>query len=141
MPILKEKDKEPITERLAKMDAPVRIINFTQDFECQFCRETRGLMEELAALSDKLSIDVYDFQGDEDQVKKYNIDKIPATVIEGDRDHGIRFFGIPAGYEFATVLEAVVGVSTGRSGLSERTRERIGQIDRPLHLQVFVTPT
>jgi len=141
MAFIEEKDRQPILDRLKDMDKPVKIINFTQELECQYCRETRELMEELAGMSDKLSIEVYNFQTDKEKAEQYKIDKIPATVIEGAKDFGIRFYGIPAGYEFVSLLEAIVAASGVKSTLNEKTREKLKAIDKPLHFQVFVTPT
>lgn len=141
MAIIEEKDRKEIRKRLAEMTGPVKIINFTQELECQFCRETRQLLQELSELSDKLSCEVYNFQLDKEIATAYKIDKIPATVIEGAKDYGIRYYGIPAGYEFATLLDAVISVSKGDSGLGESTREKLKAITKPVHIQVYVTPT
>jgi glutaredoxin-like protein len=141
MPIIQERDRIEIQKRLEAMEKPVKIVYFAQEFECYFCRETRELMEEFAALSDQISLEVYDFVKDKDVADKYNVDKIPAAVLEGDQDYGIRFFGIPAGYEFSSLLEDVLMVSRGDSGLEESSRQKLAQLSKPLHLQVFVTPT
>ena len=141
MSLIEEKDKKAIQDKLKDVAGPVKIINFTQELQCQYCRETRQLMEELAALSGKLSVEVFDFEIDKEKAKKYNIDKIPATVIEGPKDYGIRFYGIPAGYEFATLLEDIVAVSKSKTGLADKTREKLKTVTQPVHIQVFVTPT
>lgn len=95
----------------------------------------------VAALSGKLSFEVYDFVADEDQARKYHVDKIPATVIVGDKDYGIRFFGIPSGYEFGSVISAIAMVSKRESGLTAETKKKLATLTKPLHLEVFVTPT
>jgi len=141
MAFITERDRKGIQDRLKALDNPVRLINFTQELECQFCRETRQLATELAELSEKLTVDVYNFQIDKDRVDQYRIDKIPAIVVEGTKDYGIRYYGIPAGYEFASLLETTVRVSQGDSGLTPESREKIGRLDQPVHIQVFVTPT
>lgn len=119
----------------------MKLVHFTQELECRSCPETRRLLQEMAELSDKLSLDVYNFQLDREEVAQYQIDKVPATVIEGAKDYGIRFYGLPSGYEFVTLLEDILAVSRGRSQLSAPTVEQLRGVDRPLHLQVFVTPT
>ncbi len=141
MGFLQEKDKEYIRDLFSKMENEVIITNFTQEIECQYCRETRQILEEISELSDKITLRVYNFVNDKEIAQKYNIDKIPATVIEGKKDYGIRYYGIPSGYEFSSLIEDIVDVSKGDSGLSEESRELLKQIDAPLHLQVFVTPT
>jgi len=139
--MLQEKERKLVTEVFKGLRNPVKLINFTQELECPFCRETRQLLMEVSQLSDKLSLEVYNFQLDREKVSQYNIDKIPATVIEGGKDYGIRYYGAPFGYEFATLLTDIVDVSKGESGLEPKTREELKRIDRKVHLQVFVTPT
>lgn len=141
MGLLQDRDRKTVEKEFAKLQDPVKLINFTQETECQFCQHTRELMEEVASLSDKLSVEVYDFVKDKDKTIQYNIDKIPATVIEGKKDYGIRFFGIPSGYEFTTLMEDIISVSTGESGLSEKSKSLVQTIITPIHIQVFVTPT
>jgi len=141
MPLLTEKDAQTLRKRFEKLDKPVKIVNFTQELECQFCRETRGLVEEVADLSEKIKVEVYNFQIDKEKAAEFKIDKIPATVVMADKDAGVRFFGIPSGYEFASLLESIEMVSTGKSHLSAESLAKIAAIDKDVHIQVFVTPT
>ncbi len=83
--MLGEKEKKVISEVFKGLKNSVKLINFTQELECQFCRETREILTELAAFSDKLSLEVYNFQLDKQKVDQYGVDKIPATVIEGGK--------------------------------------------------------
>lgn len=142
MSFIKEEDRKYIKDRFDKeMKDKVKIIYFTQDFECQFCRETRQILEELKSLSDKIEIEVHEFDKEQSIAESYGIDKIPATIITGKKDYRIRFFGIPSGYEFSTLLEDIIHVSKGETNLKENVKEEIRKIDKSLHIQVFVTPT
>lgn len=141
MSFIGERDRQAIQDRLRDLPSPVKLINFTQQLECQYCRETRDLLTELAELSDQLTLEVYNFQIDKAKVEEYKIDKIPATVIVGAKDYGIRYYGIPAGYEFASLLEDMIAVSKGESGLSAKSKEKVRAVTVPIHIQVFVTPT
>ena len=109
--------------------------------ECLYCKETRQLLQEVSALSEKIKLNIYDFEGDKEKVDEYGIDKIPATIILNEKDYGIRFFGIPSGYEYASLIETIVDVSKGKTGLSQKTKEALKGVDRNIHIQVFVTPT
>jgi len=129
---------------LASMAKPVKMVLFDQqEMECLYCRETHQLAEEVSQLSDKLSLEVYGLKSDAEMAEKYGIDKIPAITIlgEGDRDYGIHYYGIPSGYEFASLLEDLKMVAAGDSGLEPETRQMLAGLEKPLHLQVFVTPT
>ena len=134
-------DAQEIRERLTEMVNPVRLIHFTQELGLEYGREAKQLMEELAGLSDKLSVEVLNFQLDKERAAEYGIDKVPATVLRNGKDHGIRFYGIPAGHEFATVLDTILALSRGDSGLKPESREKLAAVTAPLHLEVFVTPT
>ncbi len=144
MALLSEKDAKVVAERLSKLAGPVTITMFTQEFECDYCAQTRQLAQELAGLSaGKVTVEVYDFVRDKAQADALGIDKIPALAIRAARgeDHGIRFFGVPAGYEFASLLETLDLVARGDSELAPAVREKLKSLDAPLKLQVFVTPT
>ena len=142
MSFIKEEDRKYIKDRFGKeMRDNVKIIYFTQDFECQFCRETRQILEELDSLSDKIEMELHEFGKEKDVAESYGIDKIPAIIIKGKKDYGIRFFGIPSGYEFSTLLEDIIHVSRGETNLKENVKEEIRKIDKSVHIQVFVTPT
>jgi glutaredoxin-like protein len=141
MPILKDEDRKEVSEQLAGLSGAVRLVMFTQDFECHYCAETRELVQEIASLSDKVDAVVYDFVADKQEADAYRIDKIPAIAVVGGKDYGVRLYGVPSGYEFVSLMEAIQVVSSGQSELSEVTREALAKMTDPVHLQVFVTPT
>ena len=141
---LMDKDtQDQVRNLLAAVQSPVTIHMFTQEFECGYCKETRQIAEEVAELSDLVTLEVHDFIEDQALAESMGIDKIPALAINGenDRDYGIRFYGIPSGYEFTSLLEAILAVGTGENELDPQTLEFLESIDSPLHIQVFVTPT
>ena len=139
--LLTQDFRQAIQDRLESMESPVKLVNFTQELECQFCRETRELLEEIAGLSDNLTLEMYNFQLDKEEVSRYKVDKIPAIAVAGNHDYGIRFYGIPSGYELASLLGVVLYVSRGYSGLKPETADKLRELNAPVHLQVFVTPT
>jgi glutaredoxin-like protein len=145
MSLLRDEDRDQIREEFAGLETPVRLVVFTQEMECQYCSETRQIAEEVAALSDKIELDVYDLLADDELAAEFGVDKLPATIImrggEEPKDFGIRFFGIPSGYEFATLIEDIKMVSSGETGLSDATRQKVAALQSPVHFQVFVTPT
>ena len=144
MAFINEKDAKVIRERLARLPGPVTLTIFTQEFECEYCRQTRELAEEVAGLSaGRVTTEVFDFVRDKTKADQMGIDQIPALAVVGGngKDYGIRFFGIPAGYEFASLLESLEMVAKGDSGLAPATREKLKALSSPLNLQVFVTPT
>jgi glutaredoxin-like protein len=142
MSLIPEEHKEQIKNQLAEaLVNPVRLIMFTQELECQFCAQTKQLITELAGLNDKILAEVRDFVADADLAKQYGVDKIPAIVILGQKDYGVRIYGLPYGHEFQTLVSALAAVSQGKTDLSEETKAKLQAINTPVHIQVFVTLT
>jgi len=141
MGLLQDSDVAEIHQRLEGMTSPVKLIHFTQELNLEYGREARQLLEELAQISAKLSLETYNFLIDKDKAAEYAIDKVPATVIRNSKDYGIRFFGLPAGYEFSVLIDGILAASKGDSGLLPESREKLARLSQPLHLQVFTTPT
>ena len=140
--LIPDDQRENVKKKLAEILVnPVKVLMFTQEPECQFCAQTKQLVTELAALSDKIQAEVHDFVADAELAKQYNIDKIPGIAIIGQKDYGVRIFGLPYGYEFQTMLAALETVSQGKTDLSEETKTRLHAINVPVHIQVFVTLT
>jgi glutaredoxin-like protein len=142
MSLIPDEYKEHLRMELnEKLEKPVKIIIFTQEVECQFCVQTRQLINELATLNDKIKVEIYDFLADSEKAKEYGVDKVPAIVIMSEKDYGIRFYGLPYSYELQTLLEGIINVSKGRTDISEETKKRLKEIKTPVHIQVFVTLT
>ncbi len=149
MPLLSEQDAAAVRGQFEEaLTRPVKMVMFTQEFECMYCRETRQIIEELEALSPLLTVEIYDFVADKELADQYGVDKIPAIVAltagedgEEDVDYGIRFYGIPSGYEFMSLLDAIKLVGGGELNLSQATLDKLATLEEPLHFQVFVTPT
>ncbi|MHB9091733.1 MAG: thioredoxin family protein, partial [Chloroflexota bacterium] len=95
---------------------------------CMYCQETGDLLDEVASLSEHIKVQRYDFVKDQKQVQQYGVDKIPAFVIEGPASHGMKYFGIPSGYEFSTLIEDIVGAGSGDSGLSQETKDELAKL-------------
>jgi len=142
MALIRDEQKERIkNEFREKLENPVKILMFTQEVECQFCAQTRQLINELAPLDERIAVEVYDFVRDASKAKEYAVDKVPALVVMGEKDFGVRFYGLPYGYELQTLLDAVINVSKKQTDLSDETKNRLKEIKKPVHIQVFVTLT
>lgn len=142
MALISDKDKDFITETFAdRLRSDVTVLFFTQEHECMYCRETREFVEELTALSDKLHLETYDLVNDAEVAAAHGIDKIPAIKLIGEQDHGVRFFGMPMGYEFTVIVEDIIDVSWGTSNMDPETMGNVLPIEDKTHIQVFVSPT
>ena len=142
MDLIPEDKKELLKKDFEeKLDKPVKILMFTQEIECRFCSDTRQLAQEIATLSDKITAEVYDFVADAQKAKEYGVDKIPALAIVGEKDYGVRIYGIPYGYELQTLIDAVINVSRGKTDLTDKTKKILSEVKAPVHIQVFVSLT
>jgi len=141
MKFINDSMKKEIEPMLAQLDKEVNLVYFTQKTECRFCSETRELLTELNSVSPRINLEILDLQADQSRARELGVDKIPATVVMTDENRGIRFFGIPGGYEFSSLLDAIHMVSTSVNELSRETRLFLDQLQTDIHLQVFVTPT
>ncbi len=150
MPIMPDKDQKALKDRFKrelKNDVTIRL--FTQKTfgltipgrECRYCDQTQQLMEELATLSPKLHLEVKDFYSQTQEAKDAGVERIPAILLTATGGSNVKFYGIPAGHEFANVLEDIVTLSRGVSPLSMETRKKLKQVKEAVHIQVFVTPT
>ncbi|MCX9014564.1 MAG: thioredoxin family protein [Candidatus Methanoperedens sp.] len=139
--VFSDAEKKTINKKFESLVNDVQLVMFTQEHECHFCKETRDMVEGLGGLSPKIKTTVYDLVNDKDMAKKYNIDKIPAIAIIGQSDYGIRYYGAAAGYEFNVVLDDIVDVSKGTTPLPDAIKNKLAGINKPVHVQVFVSPT
>ena len=147
MGLLSANDRARLQRDFAGMSRPVRLLFFTQTLECETCLQTRQILDELPALSDRITIEEINFLLEQEPAERYGIDRVPAIAILGqdesrsDRDSHIRFLGIPAGYEFISLIQAILLTGGAPSQLSEPSRARIAAVDKPMTLRVFTTPT
>ncbi len=144
--LLNENVESQIREVFAGLKEPVHILFFGSQEDCEYCADTRQLVEEVTILSDKLSLESHNLHVDAELAREYNVDKAPALVIaakDGEMitDYGVRLLGIPSGHEFTSFIQDILLVSSRDSGLTPATREFLKTINKPVHLQVFVTPT
>ena len=139
--ILNDIQKEQIRKQFEKLTGDVELIVFTQENECLLCKDTRELILDLGTLSPKIKTKVYDFVKNGDEDLKYNIKRIPAIAIIGNKDYGIRYYGVPAGYEFPVIVDDLIDVSRGATSLPDSVKKRLSEIKKPVHLQIFVSPT
>ena len=128
--IFEKEFKEPVTVKL-----------FSQAIGCESCQTAEDLLKELVEVvgEDRLKYELHTPVLEKDIAEKYGVDRIPTIVIEGDKDYGIRYIGLPAGLEFSTLIQGILQVSKRKPNLSEKTVELLKDIDIPIELMVFVT--
>jgi hypothetical protein len=148
--IISDQDRAQLKRTLRKdLKGDVELRLFTQKSspiaipgrECPGCPQTRQLMEELVELSPRLRLEVHDFYAQPEAAREYGIERIPAIAIGPHQPARVKYYGTPLGYELATLIQDITTLSRGVSPLSMETRKALKQVDQPVHIQVFVTPT
>ena len=147
MSLIAPADQEKLREAFNEMTSGVRLLFFTQTLGCETCPQTRQILDELPQLSDKISVEEVNLVLDKDKATQYGIERVPAIAVVGEdekqviKDSRIRFLGTPAGYEFMSLVHAVLLVGGRPPSLTDKNRERVMAVTTPLTLQVFTTPT
>jgi alkyl hydroperoxide reductase subunit AhpF len=142
MALMSDEVVRELQKEFQKLTDPVRLAVFSQALADPESEQVKRLVDELAALEPKITAEAYNFVLDTAKVAELNIQRTPAiAILAATKDYGIRMYGLPSGYEFGTLVDAILDVSSGDSGLSAPTREALATLNRPVHLQVFSTPT
>ena len=142
MSILQPRDEEAVRKEFQRIAGPVKLVVFSQELVAQdLCRQYEQLIKEVAALSDRISVEVLNPVVDRERAAAYGIEDVPATVVEGARDYGVRFLGIPAGYEFSNLIDSIIAVSSGEASLMAETKSSLATLAGDVEIKVFSTPT
>jgi alkyl hydroperoxide reductase subunit AhpF len=150
MAFLSAQDQAEIKKIFEQLAGDVRLLFFTQrdspliipGEDCATCKDTRALLQEVAALSGKLHLEIHEIRPGDEVAREHGIERIPALVLTSDGVKGkVRYFGLPSGYEFSVLLGSLVDVSKAQVDLAEDTIKVLDGLETDLHLQVFVTPT
>ena len=149
MAILSNQVKQQLQDRFAeRLSGPVQLTLYTRPgsgrlilpsgMGCATCEDARQLVEELhEAKPDLIGLEVVDVSAEDADVQE-----VPTlTLAFPGEEARIRWMGLPAGFEFATVVDAVERVSSGDHGLSEASLEALGRLTEPVDVMVFATPT
>jgi glutaredoxin-like protein len=108
---------------------------------CDTCAETRELLTEVAGLTSHIRLVSHDREREPEVAARFGVDKVPAIVVEGKAAGRVRYYGIPAGYEFRSLIEDLIDVASGRHDLSAKSLEILDGLPGDAHIQIFVTPT
>jgi alkyl hydroperoxide reductase subunit AhpF len=146
MSLLSPADQQRLRESFAEMTRRVRLLFFTQTLDCETCLQTRQILDELPALTDNVIIEEVNFVLDKERVQEYGIDRVPAVAIAYDidgavTDSRIRFLGTPSGYEFISLVHAILLAGGRESILTPENRIRVAGTTTPITMHVFTTPT
>ena len=142
MPIFRPEDEAKVRELLDALERPVELVVAHGPEETplpgardvDFAAETERVVAGLAELSETVT-----WRAEE---RPAGVDLFPAVLVrpEGE-DVGVRYFGLPWGYELSSLVGAVLEAGRRTSSLSAESLERLDALERDLTIDVFVTPT
>ncbi|HEY7654218.1 MAG TPA: hypothetical protein VIG07_15470 [Methylomirabilota bacterium] len=141
MGFLSARDEAAVRKEFERIGGPVKLTVFASELGGEHNTQMVGLIREVAALSDQISVTVLNPHIEREQAAAYGVTESPVVVVEGAKDYGIRFLGIPAGYEFSNLIDSIIAVSTGEAGLSEETKAKLAGLTEDVTIKVFATPT
>lgn len=141
MALMDQATAEEVRKRLDALEAEIKIVLFKETLMCQTCGPAEDFFRELGALSPKLKVEVYNRVTDTEKAAAYGVTLTPAAVIEGPKGARARFYGIPAGYEFVSLLESVKNAASPSVDLQPETLAALAALKSPVNIKVFVTPT
>ena len=142
MPFLAERDQVAVRKEFERIQGPVKLVVFSQELVAgELCRQNEQLVREVAALDDRISVEVLNPVIDRERAASYGVEQVPAIVVEGARDYGIRFLGIPGGYEFSNLIDSIIAAYSGEAALSDATKASLAELTDDVHIKVFSTPT
>ncbi len=141
MGFLTPQDEQAVKKEFEKLAGPVTLIVFASELGSENNAETVALIKEVAALSDQIAVKVLNPHIERDETAAYGVSATPAVAVEGAKDYGIRFLGVPAGYEFSNLIDSIVAVSGGEAQLKEETKTALAGLTEDVVIKVFATPT
>ena len=140
MPLLNEKLRKDVRKALGDLPSPVTLTLFTKD-GCPTCADLVLLVREMSEIDPQIHARVLSFEREPAEAMSLGVEDAPVIAVTGTRDYGIRFYGTPGGFEFASFLDAIRSVSRGESSLPANMQKQLSSLEKPVRIRVFVTPT
>jgi glutaredoxin-like protein len=139
MAYISDQDRDYLRQIFDGLERSVKLIYFGQKFNCDHCETMHDILVELGEISEKVDLIVYDSVEDREETEKYGMDLFPGLIVRNEKDYGIRYFGVPGGYEFSALIDVIVEVSKGVTDLSEETKKALKKLEKPMTIRVFIT--
>jgi glutaredoxin-like protein len=148
--MIPEREQRVIQQRLAEgLTGRVRIDYFTQKpspivipgrEECRFCGEVEGALRDIASLHEKISLQIHEFADSQNEAERLGVKRVPCTVIRGQANRALRFYGLPGGTQFPLLVETIVMSSQPGAALDRAIASKLKRLREPVQISVFVTP-
>jgi len=141
--LFRESEEQGVRDLFAKLEREIELVLVLGPEETpmpgardiDFAGEAQKLVEGLAELGELVSARTT-------EEPELGIERFPAIAVLADGDDtGIRYYGLPWGYELSSVVGAVVEAGRPESSLHDYSLELLDGLDRDVAIEVFVTPT
>lgn len=142
MALLRAEEESKVRDWFAGLERPVELLVALGPEETpgagsrdvDFGAEMVSVCEALAELGDSVSCRV--------EEEPEGFPRFPAVSIRPDgRDVGVRYDGLPWGYELGSLVGGIVEAGRKEPMLRPDSVAALGTLERDLALDVFVTPT
>ena len=130
-----------IAATLGALAGPVVIRYYTSDVDSWYTRAERALLEAIAGAAPAIRLEVHADRWDPAREAAVAIRRTPAIAVAGEHDTGIRYYGMPDGYELDVFLGLIRAAASGRPELRPGSIARLRALAQPVHLEVLVSPT
>ena len=143
MKIFNDEISKQLKDLLGDIPGKVNLLFFGSEKNCRSCIDTEKFLIEFADLHKQIQLESHDVVREKEFADQFSIDKVPAIVIldSNRKDLGIRFYGIPAGYEIHSLISSVKEVGGVSAELPKDLEDRIVELEKDIHIQIFVTTT
>jgi glutaredoxin-like protein len=148
--VIPEREQRIIQERFAaELAGRVRIDYFSQRkspivvpgrAECRYCEEVGQALVEIAALHPRIALTVREFSEAQAEAEKLGAKRVPCTVIRGQTNRALRYYGLPGGHQFAPFIETIIMSSRGDAVIGRDAAIALKKLREPVRISVFVTP-
>jgi alkyl hydroperoxide reductase subunit AhpF len=142
MAIFRPAEGERVRELLGELERPVELLlalgpegtPLPGARDLDFSAEAQRLVEEIAALAPHVTVRI--------EEEPPGLERFPAISIRpGGEDVGVRYDGLPWGYELTSLIGGIREAGRAEPSLSPESTEQLLALERPLAVDVFVTPT
>jgi len=137
--LITEDIKEVLREAFKELTDDVNIEVYTKiGVNDTFNDLAVDMMKAMSELSDRIKVSFYRI-GDENS-KKLDIYRSPTIFVAPD-EYNIRYTGAPLGEEGRSIVLSIIMASTGKTLISDDSRQRLRRLNESRHVRVFVSPT
>jgi hypothetical protein len=118
---------------------PVKLVVFTKDTGCEACQSTIDLARAIKAHFSTLALEICDIIMDRDQAELFNIQRVPALVVQGGEGQAVTFYGATQNMMLEVLMNTILAVSTSKRTVHEEIRRPLQRLNDDVMIRVLVS--